>query len=187
MDEPYIIQLNSGEVLGASRLQRSALEDDPAELVGKWSRRAGQGASTAPSRDGPLFKRVFICQSGDGGRTWTGPRPVETKEGTPILEFDECHGQLFQVPDGRVVLVHDRRYPYDQSEIRARVSCDNGLTWEPEVYHLTDGMGYPASVALEDGTIVTVTGSTRTDDRAAPIEPWSVIALRWRLPVVAGS
>ena len=40
VDEPHIIQLHSGEVLGAFRLQRAALEDDPAELVEKWSRRA---------------------------------------------------------------------------------------------------------------------------------------------------
>ena len=181
VDEPHVTQLHSGEVLGAFRLQRSASEDDPVELVEKWSRSAGQGLSTAPSPDGPLFKRVFIGHSGDGGRTWTGLRPLETKDGTALLEFGECHGQLLQVPDGRVILVHDRRYPYDQSEIRARVSHDDGLTWEPDVYHLTDGMGYPASVALEDGTVVTVTGCTRADDQAVSIEPWSVVALRWRL------
>ena len=187
VDEPHVIQLHSGEILGAFRLQRSVLENDPACFVEKWGRQEVEGMSTAPSRDGLLFKRVFVGQSGDGGRSWTGLRPLEAKDGTSILEFGECHGQFLQVPDGRVLLVHDRRYPYDQSEIRARVSNDDGLTWEPEVYHLTDGMGYPASVALEDGTIVTVTGCTRTDDRAVPIEPWAATVLRWKLPAVVGS
>ena len=181
VDEPHIVHLQSGELLGAFRLQRSALEDDPPELIEKWGSRPGQEVSAAPSRDGPLFKRVFIGRSGDEGATWTGLRPLETKAGTSLLEFGECHGQLLQVPDGRIVLVHDRRYPYDRSEVRARVSNDHGRTWEPDVYHLTDGMGYPASVALEGGTIVTVTGCTRSDARAVPIKPWRVNALRWRL------
>ena len=185
--ETHVIQLRSGEALGAFRLQRSALETDSAEFVEKWSRGAGQGSSSDPPPEGPLFKRVFIGRSGDGGRKWTGLRPLETEDGTSVLEFGECHGQLLQVPDGRVVLVHDRRYPYERSAIRARISHDDGLTWSSEVYHLIDGMGYPASVALEDGTIVTVTGCTRTDDRAEPVEPWSAVALRWKLPSVAGS
>ena len=182
--EAHVIQLHSGKALGAFRLQRSVLENDPADFVEKWSRGAGQGGSSGSTPEGPLFKRVFIGRSGDGGRNWTGLRPLETEDGTSVLEFGECHGQLLQVPDGRVVLVHDRRYPYECSEIRARISHDDGLTWGSEVYHLTDGMGYPASVVLEDGTIVTVTGCTRTDDRAEPLGPWSVAALRWRLPAI---
>ena len=40
-------------------------------------------------------------------------------------------------------MVHDRRYPYDGGETRAKVSEDDGLTWRPETYHLATGHGYP--------------------------------------------
>ena len=79
------------------------------------------------------------------------------------------------------MLVHDRRYPYTQSETIGRVSGDGGKTWSRNVYHLSEGTGYAASVALEDGTIVTVAGNTGLDMAARPIEPWSVQAVRWKL------
>ena len=94
-----------------------------------------------------------------------------------MLEFGEPHGQLVQVPDGRVVLVHDRRYPYQHAHTRARISNDEGRTWEPEIYHVSDGMGYPASVALPDGTVVTITGNTKLDASFRPIGKWRVQAM----------
>ena len=182
--EAHIIQLQSGGLLGAFRLQRSVLEDDPPQFVEKWGSMPSQGASTTTSPSGPMFKRVFIGQSEDEGRTWSDLRPLETDDGAPLLELGECHGQLLQVSDGRVVLVHDRRYPLLQSGTRARVSHDQGRTWEPEVFHLAAGSGYPASVALEDGTVVTVTGCSRSDADATPIERWRVTAIRWTLPAL---
>ena len=182
--EPHIIQLQSGELLGAFRQQRQVLEDDTPEFVEKWGSMPSEGAGDAPLPGGSLFKRVSIGQSRDEGRTWSDLRPLETNDGAPLLDFGECHGQLLQVSDGRVVLVHDRRYPRLQSGTRARVSHDQGRTWEPEVFHLAAGSGYPASVALEDGTIVTVTGSVRSEADATPILPWTVTAIRWRLPAV---
>jgi hypothetical protein len=43
-------------------------------------------------------------------------------------------------------------------------------------------MGYPASVALPDGTLVTITGTTRLDARFRPLAGWTAHAIRWRLP-----
>ena len=102
-------------------------------------------------------------------------------DGKPLLVFGECHGQLVDLPDGRVVLVHDLRYPYEKQATIGRVSDDGGKTWSRDIYHVSAGGGYAASVALEDGTIVTVTGNTRIDSAAKPIEPWSVQAVRWKL------
>jgi hypothetical protein len=101
-------------------------------------------------------------------------------EGRALLIFGECHGGLVELPDGRVVLVHDRRYPYDKMGSIGRISENGGKTWSRSAYHVSAGCGYPASVVLEDGTIVTVTGSTRYDTQPIPIEPWSVEAVRWR-------
>ena len=56
VDEPHIIQLQTGELLGAFRLQRSAREDDPPELIEKWGSRPDQVSSTAPPRDGPCSR-----------------------------------------------------------------------------------------------------------------------------------
>ena len=79
-------------------------------------------------------------------------------------------------------MVHDRRYPYDGGETRAKVSEDDGLTWRPETYHLASGHGYPACVALDDGTLVTVTGATPFDANANVLTDWRAEAILWRLP-----
>ena len=127
------------------------------------------------------FKHVFIGDSNDSGRTWQNLRPVCDKAGKALIGFGECHGQLVQTADGRVVLVHGNRYPSQHGEIRARVSCDEGKTWLPEVYHMAHGRGYASSVALPDGTIVTITGEVAL--AKGPVKtPCLVVAIRWKLP-----
>lgn len=180
--EAHVIELLSGRLLGAFRHQRPARPGETADEIRalggdpEWKNPAtGRQANS-------VFKHVWIGASSDGGRTWGEFGAVRDREGRPLLVFGECHGQLVQVPDGRVVLVHDCRYPYDRSEIRARVSNDEGRTWEPGTYHVSAGMGYPSSVALPDGTIVTITGTTRLDARFRPIGGWRAEVIRWRLP-----
>ena len=95
-----------------------------------------------------------------------------TPDGASALALGECHGELSQLSDGTLVLTHDHRYPYEQQQVLARVSHDEGNTWTPEIYHLTHpggsvlgshqrgvGSGYASSVVLEDDTIVTMTGA----------------------------
>ena len=55
VDEPHVTRLQSGEVLGAFRLQRSVLENDAVELVEEWGSRQGQGVSAVLSLGGTLF------------------------------------------------------------------------------------------------------------------------------------
>jgi len=172
--ETHVIQLQSGTLLGAFRHQRKRRAS---ETIDEIKRLGG-----APEYDYAVFKHVFFGDSDDGGKTWNHFRPLRDRDGRALLTFGEAHGQLIQVSDGRVVLAHDCRYPYDQGETRARVSNDGGKTWEPEIYHLSFGHGYPSSVALPDGTILTVTGSTPYTPSAKPVGQWSVDAIRWRLP-----
>ena len=139
------------------------------------------GGNSEADGIGRLFKHVFLGDSSDGGRTWENLRPLFDAEGSALLVTGECHGQLAELPNGHLVLVHDRRYPYDKGETIGRVSEDGGRTWSRKVYHLSDGCGYPASVALKDGTIITVVGDTRLDAQSRPLEPWSVQVVRWRL------
>ena len=172
--ESHILELQSGKLLHAIR----------------WNCDA-QTAARMPDQWRQFKKTVCFLESYDQGRTWQNPRPVVDDCGEPVLEPGECHGQLVQVPDGRVVLVHDRRYPHGEAQTVAHVSRDDGRTWQRQVYHLCFGDSYPASVVLEDGTIVTVAGAGLRENRfdangqAVPIGPrelWTSAAVRWRLP-----
>jgi sialidase-1 len=87
-------------------------------------------------------------ESADGGRTWSAPRPI-------------CYGfpsHLLRLRDGRLLMSYGyRRKPYGN---RARISTDHGKTWSDEVVISADGkdgdLGYPSTVELADGTLLTV-------------------------------
>jgi len=87
-------------------------------------------------------------ESADGGRTWSEPRPV-------------CWGlpsHLLRLRDGRLLMSYGyRRKPYGN---RARFSHDHGRTWGDEVVLSADGrdgdLGYPSTVELADGTLLTI-------------------------------
>jgi hypothetical protein len=103
-------------------------------------------------------RREGVCRwsdayvSYDNGRSWCfRGRPVDDAgEGNP-----PC---LTRLPDGRVVVVYGYRAP--PYEIRARISCDSGLHWGPELTLRTGGggrdLGYCRSALLPDGRMVTV-------------------------------
>ncbi|MFH1566804.1 MAG: hypothetical protein ABIL09_02315 [Gemmatimonadota bacterium] len=85
------------------------------------------------------------------------------------------------------MLVHQTRYAEaperargwfrGRSQLCARVSLDCGATWLPERYRLLFGFGYPGSLALADGTLVTAAGSCLGDDGG----PRRAAVVRWRL------
>ena len=150
--ETTLLRLHSGKLIAAIRYQPLIDLDTPLTKFGK---------------------RVFLADSEDDGRTWINFRPVRrTPDGESDLALGECHGELSQLSDGTLVLTYDHRYPYEQQQVLARVSHDEGNTWTPEVYNLTRpggsvlgshqkgvGSGYASSVVLEDDTIVTMTGA----------------------------
>ena len=144
-------------------------------------------APTAPDAHGRLFRHVVLGQSPDGGITWERLRPVLDAGGTPLMAHGECNGELLQVPDGRLVLVHQTRYAEGperargyyrgRSQLCARVSEDGGETWLPPRYRLLFGFGYSSSLALDDGTIVTASGASLGDNG----DPRRAAVIRWRL------
>jgi hypothetical protein len=175
--EPHIIELQCGKLLGAFRHQRKFLSTDTKEGIEKL------GGTYIPNPAKHVLKNVFVGDSFDKGKTWVNFRPIQDKDGNVLPIFGQCHGQLVQVPDGRVVVVHDHRYPYEKCENLARVSNDGGKTWQREVYHVSRGSGYPSSVALEDGTIVTVTGNTILKPQSGPVDgKHTAQVIRWKLP-----
>ncbi|MHC4124528.1 MAG: hypothetical protein ACYSSI_13210, partial [Planctomycetota bacterium] len=178
--EPHIIELQSGKLLGAFRYQRKRIPTDTAESVIKWN---GYVTNKYQPKSPWVYKNIFIGESNDKGKTWENLRPVQDKFGNALVVHGECHGQLVQVPDNRVVVTHDHRFPYHQYQVMARVSNDEGKTWEPEVYRLSFGNGYPSSVALEDGTIITVTGNTPLEnDPHKPLSKWGAQVVRGKVP-----
>ncbi|MCX6991956.1 MAG: sialidase family protein [Kiritimatiellaeota bacterium] len=105
------------------------------------------------ARIGELSPDDFMWQafSEDGGKTW---RTVKTEiKGHPP-------SSVIRLQDGRLLLTYGYRHvPYG---IRAVLSKDDGRTWQTDQVQVlrTDGynfdLGYPYSVQLKDGTIVTV-------------------------------
>jgi hypothetical protein len=137
--ETHILELQSGPLLGAFRYQRSRYPGETDQEI------LALGGNIDPYY--PFnFKNVFLGDSRDGGKTWRNFRPLRDSRGRALIRYGQCHGQLIQVPDGRVVLVYDNRYPPEERDVRARTSWDGGQTWDPAVYYLSLGLGNPASV-----------------------------------------
>ena len=118
----------------------------------------------------PIDRYVFQSDSGDGGKTWTPARP------TTMLGYPP---HVTRLHDDRLLVVFGRRLPpYGE---RACLSSDAGDTWdaatEREVQTAADAdLGYPASVQLADGSIVTIYYQV---DWAG--EKTCLMGTRWRL------
>lgn len=94
---------------------------------------------------------TYQSVSNDGGYTWSTPRPLlEVTGGAPA--------HLLKLSSGILLSVYGyREAPYG---IRYMYSMDNGNTWVTDQI-LTDteksgDLGYPSTVELEDGTLLTV-------------------------------
>lgn len=98
-----------------------------------------------PNGDLGIYKSV----SRDGGRTWSTPEDMDIHGSPP---------HLLRHSSGAIVLTYGWRHmPYGQ---RARISRDDGATWSDEIILRDDGpdgdLGYPCSVELPSGDILTV-------------------------------
>ena len=94
---------------------------------------------------------IFQSESYDGGHTFTKPHQIlSDKGGAPA--------HLLQTADGTLISVYGyREIPYG---IKAMFSTDGGQTWDTghDIYinGISSDLGYPASVQLENGDILTV-------------------------------
>jgi hypothetical protein len=95
---------------------------------------------------------IDLYASDDGAATWrllNRPAPDTGSGGNPPA--------LIRLRDGRICLVYGYRDP--PFGMRARLSTDEGATWEAEIV-LRDGggnhdLGYPRAVQRTDGSVVT--------------------------------
>lgn len=93
---------------------------------------------------------VFTTKSTDGGRTWSPMKPTHISGSPPHMLVHSS---------GKIICSVGRRKKPDLGEY-AFISEDNGETWTKEycINDLSpnDDLGYPCSVELEDGSILTV-------------------------------
>ena len=120
-------------------------------------------------------KTVRLANSEDGGRTWQGHRSL-------TRVYGQAHADLAALPGGGVVATYENRYPYAEGgAIYARVSWDQGQTWEPQLYMLSQGHGYSGSVVMKDGTVITVAGDGQLSRVGRPAgRRYTLQALRWK-------
>ncbi len=106
--------------------------------------------------------------SEDGGRTWREMSPLPISGSPP---------HLTRHASGALICVYARREsPFSQ---RAMISRDGGATWEIDMVlreACDSDIGYPASVSLPDGTLLTVYYQHLT-----PGDKASILSTRWRL------
>jgi sialidase-1 len=94
------------------------------------------------------FRETLQCESSDGGRTWSELRPITW--GMPA--------HLLRLRNGDLLTVYGhRREPFG---VQARLSRDQGRTWSEPMIVCADAAntdhGYPSTVELKDGSLITV-------------------------------
>jgi hypothetical protein len=117
----------------------------------------------------PFKGETLQCESTDRGATWSVPRSIGVW-GLP--------SHLLRLRDGRLLMTYGyRRSPYGN---QARVSADHGSTWSAPIPLSEDGiggdLGYPSSVELADGRILSVWYEVRKDRPKAVLRQ-----ARWHL------
>ena len=108
-------------------------------------------------------------ESRDGGKTWSVPHSIGVW-GLP--------SHLLRLRDGRLLMTYGhRRAPFGN---QARISLDHGASWSDAIPISEDGkggdLGYPSTVELGDGTLLTVWYETMA------LSPKAVLRqARWKL------
>lgn len=149
LNEPHMIELPNGRLICQIRAENAELFDGGDET----------------------HFTVFQSVSDDGGKTWT----------EPVMLLDKTGGappHLIQLSSGLLVSTYGRRkQPYG---IMAMISTDGGESWKKDIrlYENTasDDIGYPSTVELDDGTLLTVFYATDEDGK-----PCDIRQLKWKI------
>jgi sialidase-1 len=120
-----------------------------------------------PTAKGTVQNTAQIVST-DGGKTWSEKQVVA--DGFP--------SHLLRLRDGTLLMNYGwRREPFG---IRGKMSRDHGRTWSAEFVLTEDAanwdLGYPSSVELADGTLLTVWYEAPKDSHKAVLKQ-----ARWRL------
>lgn len=151
LNEPHIIELPNGRLICHIR---------------------GENAELFNGGNEKLFT-VFQSVSDDGGKTWSEPEML----------LDETGGappHLILLSSGVLLSTYGRRkLPYG---IMAMISFDGGESWEKDIriYENTasDDLGYPSTVELPDGTLLTVFYAAESEEK-----PCVIMQQKWKIDV----
>lgn len=163
--------LYAGKQLWAKERKIGVCESKDDGLTWQWladiPTREGDNASTSyhelhavEAKNGTLIAQIrnhnkadagetLQTESKDGGKTWSVPHTIGVW-GLP--------SHLLRLRDGRLLMTYGhRRAPFGN---QARISTDRGATWGEPLTISADGvggdLGYPSTVELENGTLLTV-------------------------------
>lgn len=115
--------------------------------------------------------RIYQAHSWDNGETWEPARDTKMRGVPP---------NVIQLRDGRLLCTYGyRKLPYG---IRACISQDEGLAWKvhKEIILRADGggwdIGYPSTVQMKDGSLMTAYYWYTRDDKTRRIEvtKWTI-------------
>ena len=113
---------------------------------------------------------IYQTESEDGGRTWSEPRQIlEDLGGAPSHLLKHSSGVLIAAYGCRGSVKHNDP-PFG---VKVMFSTDKGKTWDTDhvIYsnHVSSDLGYPATVELKDGTLLTVFYARQEADGPAVI------------------
>lgn len=148
--EPYAIELPDGTILCQIRVGRYG--DD-------------------------MVLTTYQSESYDGGKTWTEPRRLLSKNGGATAH-------IIRHSSGVLISCYEkRRDPDDEASpygIKVMFSHDNGKTWDTDNWlyetRVSTDLGYPSTVELEDGSLLTVFYAHLTED-----SPAEIFQLKWAI------
>jgi hypothetical protein len=145
--------------------------DDPREYHELHAVEAADGRIVVHIRNHnkASYGETLQTESVDGGRTWSEPRSIGVW-GYP--------SHLLRLKSGRLLMSYGhRRKPIG---IQARISDDHGKTWSKPLVVSDDAvstdLGYPSTVELDNGTLLTVWYESMRDSKLAVLRQ-----ARWRI------
>ena len=119
----------------------------------------------------PMFT-LYQTESDDGGRTWTDPHPLlHPHGGAPSHIIRHSSGALIAAYSNRLL---------GKPGIRVMFSADGGESWDTD--HILfesdfgEDLGYPATVELTDGSLLTVFYAHTGEE-----EPAVILQQKWKL------
>ncbi len=167
--EAYIINPDDGSMSFYSRIETYGLMLDEPHAI-----QLPDGRIVCHFRIEEESRNIFTLYqsvSDDNGKTWSKPRQI-------IKDDSGAPAHLFLHSSGTLISAFSRRaMPYG---IRVIFSSDGGETWSDEhiLYEnrCSDDLGYPSTVELNDGSLLTVFYAVEGDENS----PAVIIQQKWR-------
>ena len=148
--EPCVLELDDGTLLCHIRVQ-------------------------TPKSINRILFTIYQSTSSDGGKTWSKPEPILPKlGGAPAHIMRHSSGVLISVYGFR-----GSPHGIKPFGIKAMFSRDSGKTWDTDytIYtsEVSEVMGYPSTVELPDGSLLTIFYAKENED-----SPAVIMQQKWR-------